>query len=381
MLTFIPSTSIFCTTLLTGTLISLSSPQWLIIWAGLELNLISFIPLITRNYIHREREAAIKYFISQALGSSLLLLGAITSNIYTRSPLLNTPGLGLTLAGLLLKIGAAPLHIWFPQVIGALSWPLCIALSTWQKLAPFTLISTANPNQWYVYLAITGSIVGGLGGLNQAQLRPLLAYSSIGHMGWMLGALYLDKRTSYIYLTIYIIISARLMATLHINNSTTRTINSIKHMPQFILIVTSILLLSLAGMPPFIGFFPKWAVIQSITTNYIYAPAILLIIGALINLFYYLSISMNIVLIPKSPRVIKTSNTQLVITSSLVPLNTAPLLFLFTYALAILHKPQRHRYNILYFRDLIRPTWHIYKTSNPSGARTTRVPIRERPTI
>lgn len=338
MLTIIPSSSLFITTLTAGTFIRLSSPQWLFIWAGLELNLLSFIPLIVQNTLRRESEGAVKYFLTQSVGSALLLLGGLTYKIRAHSIALRTL-IGSTLvASLLLKIGAAPLHIWFPQVISCLSWPICIILSTWQKLGPLILLSGLTSSTTHLVTASIRSLVGGLGGLNQTQLRPLLAYSSIGHLGWIIAGLHIRQALGALYFLTYTVISLGLIYALYISNSSTRTISRTKIMPQFILITTLLLLLSLGGLPPLLGFFPKWSVIRALAENNIIIFSCLIITGALINLFYYIIVSINIFVInkhaPDSP--LKTS--PVLTMAGLTMLGASPLLIILFYALTLLNK-------------------------------------------
>lgn len=155
----------------------------------MEINILSFIPLIKSvkdNYEFRVVECSVKYFISQAIGSGVFLLGYILILIkYLR---LFTEGLCLTLilVSLLIKVGAAPFHFWFPIVIKGLCWASCGILMIFQKIIPLVIISCTLDGGLYIYLlifCIVGSLVGGVGGLNQINLRFLLAYSSIGHIG------------------------------------------------------------------------------------------------------------------------------------------------------------------------------------------------------
>nr|BDI12967.1 NADH dehydrogenase subunit 2 [Abarenicola claparedi oceanica] len=277
-----PSSLFFSTTLMLGIMMVLSSNNWFTIWMGLELNLYSFIPLMMSSNNNQEKEAAIKYFLTQALGSGALLLGMTTAhqNNFTTA---------LIFLALLLKTGMAPLHFWFPSVMMSLSWPMCMILSTIQKLAPMSIMITttnSSPNSIMIVSGLS-ALWGGLGGLNQTQLRAILAYSSIGHMGWILAASLYSTSLSFMYFATYIVMLTPIMLTLwssHLKANNQPSTNLLMK-PSLM-----ILLLSLGGLPPLLGFFPKLLVLYSLINLNMFPLAIILIMGSTINLFYYMKI-------------------------------------------------------------------------------------------
>lgn len=291
MTSSIPYVSLFFSTITLGTLMTLSANQWLYIWIGLELNLLSFVPLITRNSTHRESEAAIKYFLAQAIGSGILLLGAFSNLIFTNYHFISASRSFFILFALLIKLGAAPCHFWFPAVIRNISWPLCIILSTWQKIAPLIVLSYSNSlNQSTIILTLAalGRITGGVGGLNQTQIRPLLAYSSIGHLGWIISTP--SFTNLFLYLIIYISITLSIMLIIWKLSAKHWSFNlSILKTNPALTTSIVIILFSLAGLPPFIGFLPKWMILTSLTSSSLIWPLIL-ITGSVIQLFYYISL-------------------------------------------------------------------------------------------
>uniref|UniRef100_UPI0030E1B8CF NADH dehydrogenase subunit 2 n=1 Tax=Pilargis verrucosa TaxID=1818081 RepID=UPI0030E1B8CF len=307
-----PYIPLFTSTLILGTLMSLSSNQWLFIWMGLEINLLSFVPLAIYTSQNQETEGAIKYFLAQAMGSGLLLLGVINYFFY---PLLFTgykTSCLFVVISLLIKLGMAPCHFWFPPVMASLSWPMCLILSTWQKLIPMSIIIfTMWPMTNYLFMApaMLSGIIGGLGGINQTQLRPLLAYSSVGHMGWMYAASSASSTTSAMYLLIYILIVTSIMyLMMKITSKSTKQVTSVTMMsPMFISLLT-MNLLSLGGLPPFSGFFPKWASIECLMMNNLWPTTLILIISSLMNLSFYLNIFFNTHL--KSMTNYKINNNQ-----------------------------------------------------------------------
>lgn len=271
-----PYINLFLLTLTSRTFIALSSSHWLIIWMSLELNIISFIPLLASSNWFQESEATLKYLLFQAFGSTLILIRVFHPLFYT-----------LALFGLLAKLGAAPFHFWFPSVIKRVPWSTAFLLITWQKIAPLILLifSFSSQKQIILSVGIVSALVGGLGGLTQTHFRALLAYSSIGHMGWIIATASFSPFVSFIYLTFYIFISIPIIWASFITN-----IQSIKHVNTPHLITLSIItlpcVLSLSGLPPFIGFIPK--LIALTTFSSIFVP-LFLILGSLINLSYYLN--------------------------------------------------------------------------------------------
>lgn len=295
MLILTPFIPLFTSTLVIGTLIAISSPHWIFIWIGLEINLLSFIPLITRSINSKENEAAIKYFLAQALGRALLLLSALCVYIY---PIVDNKYdlfIFILYLSILIKLGAAPCHFWLPQVINALPWSICIILTSWQKIAPLFIIIKLYISSIPILILtsiILRSIIGGLGGLNQTQIRPLLAYSRINHIGWIFAAIIFSHSLIIIYFIIYIITTIILIQiTLVRSQDLLIPSKSIINIHPDTLSVIIFLLLSLGGLPPLIGFIPKWFVIASISYRLLIIPLIVLIIGSLIRLFYYLNIA------------------------------------------------------------------------------------------
>jgi len=251
------------------TLISISANSWFTVWIGLEINLLSFIPLMTSSYNSSSSEASLKYFIIQAFASSLLLFFIIffilKSNLVIEIEYLNNFNFLIYLS-LIIKLGAAPFHFWFPNVIEGLTWINRLILMTWQKIAPIIIISYSLFNNIITIIIIFSIIVGSIGGLNQTSLRKIIAFSSINHIGWILTALFFNERLWFLYFFIYRILNIRLIFLFHnikifyLNQIFSIFINS--YLIKFIFLIN---FLSLGGLPPFLGFFPKWIIIQSLS--------------------------------------------------------------------------------------------------------------------
>nr|YP_007026329.1 NADH dehydrogenase subunit 2 [Calliphora vicina]AFV08597.1 NADH dehydrogenase subunit 2 [Calliphora vicina] len=281
----------FFSILIMGTLISISANSWLGAWMGLEINLLAFIPLMSDNKL-MSTEASLKYFLTQALASSVFLFAVILFLLNSSKTNSNYFMEMMIFSSLLLKSGSAPFHFWFPNVMEGLSWSNALILMTWQKIAPLMLISYIIFKPLIMTSIILSSLIGALGGLNQTSLRKLMAYSSINHLGWMLAAMYnsnllwLTYFMFYSFLTFAMIFMFNMFKASHINQLFSLFFHS--KIMKFFLFFN---LLSLGGLPPFLGFFPKWIVIQSLTINSQLFLLTFMVLMTLITLYFYMRLS------------------------------------------------------------------------------------------
>nr|YP_009864991.1 NADH dehydrogenase subunit 2 [Daldorfia horrida]QKE42629.1 NADH dehydrogenase subunit 2 [Daldorfia horrida] len=292
-----PLTSLFFFfSLLLGSILSISSSSWFGAWIGLELNLLSFIPLITIKMNSYMSEAALKYFLTQALASTVIIM---STSMFLFNSLLSSP---IMLMALLLKVGAAPFHFWFPQVMEGLLWPQTLILMSIQKLAPMFLISYLTTNLILVQIisisAILSALIGGFGGFNITKLRKIMAFSSINHMSWMLVAISINDMMWLLYFSFYVFISSSIVILFHFTQ--VFTINDLFN-PNYPNPIPTLLiplsLLSLGGLPPFTGFLPKWMMIQILVTNKMIITLSFLLFSALITLYFYLRILIPFILL------------------------------------------------------------------------------------
>nr|YP_009244897.1 NADH dehydrogenase subunit 2 [Amynthas cucullatus]AMO26995.1 NADH dehydrogenase subunit 2 [Amynthas cucullatus] len=290
-----PATTLTLSTLITSTMMAMSSTNWMFLWASMELNLLSFIPILMSSKLNHETEGSIKYFLAQALGSALLLTSSIT--MWSPYSILPSTMPMILMISVLLKLGSAPCHFWYPSVMSSISWISCTILSSWQKLAPLSILiffTTQMSKSIIPLMAGLNALLGGIMGMNQSQLRTIMAYSSIGHLGWMMSFMLLDKpMTSMFYFMMYcsLIIPLFLLMSL-MNLSTSKQLSKVPMISPTIQLSISILLVSLAGLPPLTGFMPKMLAIMLLASHS--APLIMiLILGSLMNLFFYLNIIIN----------------------------------------------------------------------------------------
>nr|YP_010963320.1 NADH dehydrogenase subunit 2 [Oxyurichthys ophthalmonema]WAB46117.1 NADH dehydrogenase subunit 2 [Oxyurichthys ophthalmonema] len=281
-----------------GTTITLSSSHWLLAWMGLEINTLAIIPLMAHNHHPRATEAATKYFLTQATAAATLLFASVTNAWLAGQwdiKLMTHPvPTTMILLALSLKIGLAPLHTWLPEVLQGLDLTTGLVLSTWQKLAPFGLlvqIPTYNQDL-LILMGLASTLIGGWGGLNQTQLRKILAYSSIAHLGWMLIVIQFSPSLTILALITYILMTTSTFLIFKFNNS--KNINSLAtswSKAPVITAMTPFLLLSLGGLPPMTGFLPKWLILQELTKQQLPMTAVLAAMTALLSLYFYLRLS------------------------------------------------------------------------------------------
>nr|AMR97516.1 NADH deshydrogenase subunit 2 [Iberobaenia minuta] len=257
--------TLLLTSLMLSTIMSISSYTWLGAWIGLEINLLSMIPLMQNKNFITSNESSIKYFMIQALSSSILMISInmmmINSEMYTNihKTIINL----LMNISLLTKMGMAPFHFWLPEIIEGLSWINCTIMLTWQKIAPMIMVMYLPMYKIIMEMIImTSIIIGSIMTMNQTSLRKLMLYSSINNMGWMMSTIMISETIWLYYFIIYSMMTMNL--TFMFNKSKMFSMNQMymKNMNSMKNLMFSMNLLSLAGLPPFLGFISKWMTIQ-----------------------------------------------------------------------------------------------------------------------
>nr|ASW34643.1 NADH dehydrogenase subunit 2 [Quedenfeldtia trachyblepharus] len=282
-------------TLSTSTIITMSSHHWLLAWLGLEINTLAMVPIIAKPHHPRATEAATKYFLVQAAAAAMILFASITNTWQTgqwtiTQPTTDTTAVLLTLA-LTMKLGLAPMHFWYPEVIQGTTLNTALILSTWQKLAPFTLLYLTTNHlspSTLLMISLLSTLVGGWMGLNQTQTRKMMAFSSIAHMGWLTAALALNQNLSLLTITVYITLTTTMFSMLAL--TTTKTLTDLNTMNSHTPVTTALMMLilmSLGGMPPLTGFMPKWLILKELNYHSLPLLATALALASLPSLFFY----------------------------------------------------------------------------------------------
>nr|AID52358.1 NADH dehydrogenase subunit 2 [Pitta nympha] len=324
--------------LILGTALTISSNHWIMAWAGLEINTIAILPLIAKSHHPRAIEATTKYFLVQASASTLLLLSSTINAWLTGQwdithlthPL---PSALLTMA-VAMKLGLVPFHFWFPEVLQGSSLTTGLLLSTALKFPPITLLLLTTPSlnpTLLTTLAVLSTALGGWMGLNQTQIRKILAFSSISHMGWMVAIIIYTPKLTLLTFYLYTMMTATVFLTINTTNilklSTMMTAwTKIPPLTAALMLT----LLSLAGLPPLSGFLPKWLILQELTKQEMTTTATIIALLSLLSLFFYLRLAYcaTITLPPNSSNHMKLWQTDKKVNTTTSTLTTLSALLL-----------------------------------------------------
>nr|YP_004857888.1 NADH dehydrogenase subunit 2 [Cigaritis takanonis]ADN43206.1 NADH dehydrogenase subunit 2 [Cigaritis takanonis] len=278
-----------------STLISISSNSWLGCWMGLEINLLSFIPLISKSNNLLNSEASLKYFLTQSIASINFLFSILLMFMFNNF-LTNYLFMMLINSSLLMKMGSTPFHFWFPNVMEGLSWFNCFILMTWQKISPIILLSYFMNMMFIMFMMILNSIIGSLGSFNQLSLRKLLAFSSINNLSWMIMAMMISENLWMLFFIVYsfmIMIMSFMFFSMNIFYMNQLYNFNINFLMKISIMIN---LFSLGGLPPFIGFYPKWIIINFLMNNNFIIISFIFIMMSLILLFLYIRITFSSIL-------------------------------------------------------------------------------------
>nr|ABB01055.1 NADH dehydrogenase subunit 2 [Sitta europaea] len=329
---------IFATSLLMGTTITISSNHWILAWTGLEINTLAILPLISKSHHPRAIEAATKYFLVQATASALVLFSSMTNAWHTGqwdiTQLTHPTSCLILTSAIAMKLGLAPFHFWFPEVLQGSSLTTGLLLSTAMKFPPITLLymtsQSLNP-ALLTTMAILSAALGGWMGLNQTQTRKILAFSSISHLGWMAIIVTYSPKLALLNFYLYTLMTAAAFLTLNsmkvLKLSTLMTSWSKTPTLSAMLLLT---LLSLAGLPPLTGFLPKWLIIEELTKQEMAPTATIISLLSLLSLFFYLRLTYcsTITLPPHTTNHMKRWHTNKPVNTSVAILTTLSIMLL-----------------------------------------------------
>nr|AFQ38214.1 NADH dehydrogenase subunit 2 [Conirostrum speciosum] len=290
---------IFIISLAMGTTITISSNHWVLAWTGLEINTLAILPLISKSHHPRAIEAATKYFLTQAAASALVLFSSMTNAWQTGqwdiTQLTHPTSCLILTAAIAMKLGLVPFHFWFPEVLQGSPLTTGLLLSTIMKLPPIALLYMTSPSlnpTLLTTLAILSTALGGWMGLNQTQIRKILAFSSISHLGWMTAVIIYNPKLTLLNFYLYAVMTVAIFLALNtmkvLKLSTLMTAWTKTPSLNAMLLLT---LLSLAGLPPLTGFVPKWLIIQELTKQDMASTATLIALLSLLSLFFYLRLA------------------------------------------------------------------------------------------
>ncbi len=309
-----------------GMLVMVSSGNFITLYLGLELqNLALYVLAAFRRDTLRSSEAGLKYFVLSALSSGLLLFGIsyiygftgstdfkVVADVIAQSGVSIGLVFGLVflLAGLAFKVSAAPFHMWTPDVYEGAPTPVTAFFSMSPKVAGMVLflraVLEAFPgalHEWQqvvVVIAVLSMALGAISGIGQANIKRLMAYSSISHMGFALVGLATGTIAGVqgvlLYLLIYIATNAGVFGCILAMRRQGQMVENINDLAGLartqprMAFIFSMLMFSLAGIPPLAGFFAKFYVFLAAIESGLYVLAVLGVLSSVIGAFYYLRI-------------------------------------------------------------------------------------------
>ena len=307
-----------------GMMVMISSNDLIVFYMGLELQSLALYVLATFNRDQlKSSEAGLKYFVLSALSSGLLLYGCSLIYGFTGSTNFNliadqlnsneyalTFGIVFILVGLAFKISAVPFHMWAPDVYEGSPTTVTLFFTMVPKIAALTVfirflyVPFLNLiDQWQmilVFLSIASMLFGAVAAIGQTNIKRLIAYSSIGHVGYSLAGLATGSndgiQSSIIYITIYILMNLGFFSCLLMmkrNNKYYEDIEDLSGLSKnhpLLSLSLLLILFSLAGIPPLAGFFAKFYIFKSVLEQSMYFLAIVGLLSTVIAAFYYLKI-------------------------------------------------------------------------------------------
>ena len=307
-----------------GMMVMISSNDLMVFYMGLELQSLALYVLATFNRDQlKSSEAGLKYFVISALSSGLLLYGCsliygfsgstnfnIISNQLNSNEYVLTFGIVFILVGLAFKISAVPFHMWAPDVYQGSPTTVTLFFTMVPKIAALTVfirflyVPFLNLiDQWQmiiVFLSIASMLFGAIAAIGQTNIKRLIAYSSIGHIGYTLAGLATGSnegiQSSIVYISIYIIMNLALFSCLLMlkrNNEYYEEIEDLSGLSKnhpLLSLSLLIILFSLAGIPPLAGFFAKFYIFKAVIEQSMYFLAIVGLLSTVIAAFYYLRV-------------------------------------------------------------------------------------------
>jgi NADH-quinone oxidoreductase subunit N len=311
-----------------GMMLMVSAGDLIALFLGIELQSLALyvIAAIRRDSV-RSSEAGLKYFVLGSLSSGMLLYGC--SLIYgftgsvdfsviataasgqpTAQTLGLTVGLVFLLVGIAFKIAAVPFHMWTPDVYEGAPTPVTAFFAAAPKLAAMALLIrvllTAFPgiaSQWQqiiVFLSVASMLLGAFAAIGQSNIKRLMAYSSIGHVGYALIGIAANSEAGtqsvLVYLAIYLFMTVGAFAcilSMRVKNGLIEDIDALSGLAKTNLpmaFVLAMVLFSMAGIPPLAGFFAKFYVFAAAIQSELYALAVIGVLASVIAAYYYLRV-------------------------------------------------------------------------------------------
>ncbi len=290
-----------------SSLLLVSSINWFSIYLAIELQTLTlFILVALKRDSAYSTEASLKFFVLGAVSSGLFLFGCVllygatgsTSVQEINSNLTADVGKILVTISLLFKLSAVPFHMWTPDVYEGSPTIITVLLTTVPKIGVFSILVQIGPVTNVVLICAVLSIVyGAVGALNQTRVKRLLAYSGIGHMGFMLFGLAIGSLESIqaglIYMIIYIIMSISsfsILLSLNISKDYIIEVKELSRKNPVVGVTLAFIFLSTAGIPPLAGFLSKWLILLSGVSSGYYVISLIAVVSSVVAGVYYVRV-------------------------------------------------------------------------------------------
>nr|YP_010165970.1 NADH dehydrogenase subunit 2 [Stictocephala bisonia]QRV59917.1 NADH dehydrogenase subunit 2 [Stictocephala bisonia] len=269
-----------------GAIFSLSSNNWVSMWIGMEISMMSFLPMMSSK-LKLSSESCIKYYIIQSLSSSIMMMGIIMMSLNIKSEL-------ILMSSLLMKLGMMPFHNWVLSIIEGMTHTNIIIMFTILSLAPLNMISFLEMN--LQFLVVLSLVVSSMSALNQNSLKKIMTYSSIYNLSIILSSIsswsiWMTFMTIYSISTVVIMMMFKKMNFNFINQIMTLN-NSMAMKIEMLMAI-----LSMAGMPPASMFMMKMMIMESLIMSKEYLIISTIILTSTITMFFYMRISIMVMTI------------------------------------------------------------------------------------
>nr|YP_010381605.1 NADH dehydrogenase subunit 2 [Symplanella nigricans]UDL71980.1 NADH dehydrogenase subunit 2 [Symplanella nigricans] len=270
-----------------STVMVYSSSSFIMSWLSMEINLISFLPIITKS--KKMKDQSMKYFIIQSLSSSMMLL-SIIMNFKIETPI-NFEN--LMMMSLMMKMGMIPFHLWILSFMEKLTWMKCLLMNTIQKLSPIVIISQMINFKTTILPMVLSLFMAPISMIKVNSIKKMMTYSSIYNSPWMISSIYISKNVFMLFFLIYS--TMNFLFSKKMNEQNIMFFNQITEKTSSSKINLMINLISMSGMPPTMGFFPKWIILSKMNEISILI-SIMMLFSTIISSFIYLKILSSILL-------------------------------------------------------------------------------------
>uniref|UniRef100_UPI0030E336CC NADH dehydrogenase subunit 2 n=1 Tax=Ernothrips longitudinalis TaxID=3045428 RepID=UPI0030E336CC len=284
--------NLFFFSLISSITICFSCNSFIMMWMSMEINLFSFIPLISIEQKKMSEKSSMMYFLIQSISSSIFLI-AFSMNLNNMKSIMSI----FLILSIFMKLGLFPFHFWMISAIEGMSWNTAFLLMTIQKIIPITILSFLVKQNFIILFCLLNSLMASISGMTMFSTRKILGFSSINHLSLMLISMLLSKKIFKIYFLVYSFMTLTATKTMKSTkiNFLFQTMTNFKENKINNLSIL-IIFMSMAGIPPFLGFMPKMMTIMIMMKSEMHLTTLLILIFNTLAMFFYMRMTMNNIL-------------------------------------------------------------------------------------